>query len=143
MRMMLGSRFRTFAGSGGSLFPDGPEPVELPSWLSEDDLAVYVEAFRRTGFRGGLNYYRNIDRNWELTAPWDGAQISQPALYITGEKDMVRSWSQRAEERLPRSVPNLAGVVVVPGAGHWVQQEAPEAVNAALLDFLGKHAPVQ
>ncbi len=61
----------------------------LPDWLSEADLAYFTEAYRKSGFRGGLNWYRNIDRNWELTAPWQGAQIHQPSLFIAGSKDSV------------------------------------------------------
>jgi len=107
----------------------------LPPWLSEADLAVYVEAFERTGFTGGLNYYRNIDRNWELTAPLDDVRVEAPALFLTGSEDVVR-------RIMPASgmdgwVTDLRAHVVLDGAGHWVQQERPEEVNAALLSFLG------
>ncbi len=103
-------------------------------WLSEEELAVYVNAFERTGFTGGLNWYRNIDRNWELTADFAERRVEQPALFLTGELDPVRRFMPA--EAMHGWVTDLRAEVVVPGAGHWVQQQAPEAVNTALLDFL-------
>jgi pimeloyl-ACP methyl ester carboxylesterase len=111
-------------------------PERLPTWVTEEDVQAYVEAFRLSGFKGPLNWYRNIDRNWALTAPFGGLKIMPPALFITGSKDAVRLFAGRAEERLGESVPNLKGKLEVEGAGHWVQQEAPAAVNTALLDFI-------
>jgi pimeloyl-ACP methyl ester carboxylesterase len=102
-------------------------------WLSEEELAVYVETFKRTGFTGGLNWYRNIDRNRELTAPYE-RKIEQPAMFLTGELDPVQNFMP--VEAMNGWVTDLRSQIVVPGAGHWVQQQAPEAVNAALLDFL-------
>jgi pimeloyl-ACP methyl ester carboxylesterase len=102
-------------------------------WLSEEELAVYVDAFTRTGFTGGLNWYRNIDRNRELTAPYE-RKIEQPAMFLTGELDPVQNFMPA--EAMNGWVTDLRSQIVVPGAGHWVQQQAPEAVNAALLDFL-------
>jgi pimeloyl-ACP methyl ester carboxylesterase len=113
---------------------DGPPP-ERPPWLSEGELDVYVEAFERTGFTGGLNWYRNIDRNWELTEAFAERRVEQPALFLTGERDPVRRFMPA--EAMRGWVTDLRRAVVVPGAGHWVQQEEPEAVNAALLEFLG------
>jgi pimeloyl-ACP methyl ester carboxylesterase len=112
---------------------DAPPP--LPSWLSEEELAVYVEAFERTGFTGGLNWYRNFDRNWELTESAGERRVEQPAMFLTGERDMVRQFT--SAEAMADWVSDLRASIVVPGAGHWVQQQAPEAVNAALLEFLG------
>jgi pimeloyl-ACP methyl ester carboxylesterase len=105
-----------------------------PAWLSEQELAVYVEAFERTGFTGGLNWYRNIDRNWELTEDVAERRVAQPALFLTGEQDPVRSFMPA--EAMNGWVSDLRGEIVVPAAGHWLQQQAPAAVNAALLDFL-------
>jgi pimeloyl-ACP methyl ester carboxylesterase len=113
---------------------DSGEDSEPPSWMSEAELAVYVEAFERTGFTGGLNWYRNIDRNWELTAAVAERRVQQPALFLTGERDPVRRFMPA--EAMRGWVEDLRAEVLVPGAGHWVQQEAPEIVNAALLDFL-------
>jgi pimeloyl-ACP methyl ester carboxylesterase len=112
-----------------------PSPPRRPPWLSEQELDVYVEAFERTGFTGGLNWYRNIDRNWELTASVADRRVEQPALFLTGELDPVRSFMPA--EAMRGWVTDLREEIVVPGAGHWVQQQEPEAVNAALLGFLG------
>lgn len=122
----------------GGGFLDMMKPVEmLPAWISEDELAVMVGEYRRTGFRGGLNYYRNIDRNWELLAPWQGARIAVPALFVAGTRDPVIAGSgRRALEQLPQSVPGLRRTLLIEGAGHWIQQERPAEVNAALLEFL-------
>jgi pimeloyl-ACP methyl ester carboxylesterase len=98
----------------------------------------YVREFARTGFRGGLNWYRNIDRNWDLTAPWQGAQIHQPSLFIAGSKDSVITGLIGAKRitELDRVLPNLKQKLIIDGAGHWVQQERAEEVNAALIGFL-------
>lgn len=112
-------------------------PQALPGWLRDEDIAVFATEYRRTGFRGGLNLYRNLDRNWELTAPWHGAQIRQPALFIAGTRDPVIA-GQRGEaaiEHMTRAVPNVKKVMI-DKAGHWIQQERAAEVNAALLEFL-------
>lgn len=123
---------------GGGFLDLMPEPVPLPAWLPEADLAAMADAYRRTGFRGGLNYYRNLDRNWELLAAWEGALIRQPALFIAGTRDPVIAGTigQQALQELPRTVPGLRRTVMIEGAGHWIQQERPQEVNAALIEFL-------
>ncbi len=113
---------------------DGPPPRRA-QWLSEQELEVYVRAFEQTGFTGGLNWYRNIDRNWELTAPVTARRVEQPALFLTGEDDPVRLFMPA--EAMRGWVTDLRAEIVLPGAGHWVQQQRPDAVNAALLDFIG------
>ncbi len=116
-------------------FFDGiPGPGALPSWLTQADLDYFVGEFKRSGFRGGLNWYRNIDRNFELMAAWRGAKVTVPALFITGEKDVVRTFAP--ETTIRENVPNLKDLILIPGAGHWVQQERPAEVNAALIKFL-------
>ena len=92
------------------------------------------------GLRGPFNWYRNIDRNWALLAPFQGAKITPPALFIAGERDAVIAtpMGRAALDKMEESVPNLRGKVLVQGAGHWIQQERPEEVNAALLAFLAK-----
>jgi pimeloyl-ACP methyl ester carboxylesterase len=125
-----------FGPTGANMHPRTAAPERLPAWLSEEDIEAYVEAFRISGFRGPLNWYRNIDRNWALTAPFDGVPVTPPALFITGTEDAVRKFMGLAEARLKESVPNLKGVVEVKGAGHWVQQEAPDIVNRAILEFI-------
>jgi pimeloyl-ACP methyl ester carboxylesterase len=105
-----------------------------PRWLTEEDLDVYVETFERTGFTGGLNYYRNLDRNWELTAQLAERRVEQPALFLTGSRDPVQRFAPL--EAMDGWVTDLRETVLVEGAGHWVQQERPAEVNAALLRFL-------
>ena len=123
---------------GGGFLDLMPEPVPRPAWLDEADLDAMVDAFRGSGFRGGLNYYRNLDRNWALLAPWEGAAIRQPALFVAGTRDVVISGAmgRTALDALPRTVPGLRRVVMIEGASHWIQQERPDVVNAALVEFL-------
>jgi epoxide hydrolase A/B len=114
-------------------------PEHLGDWITDADLEFYVAEFQRTGFRGGLNWYRNIDRNWELTAPWAGAQVTVPALYVVGDRDVVYHFpggGPKMLEALPRFVPNLKRSVVLEGCGHWTQQERTEEVNQLLREFL-------
>jgi pimeloyl-ACP methyl ester carboxylesterase len=123
-------------------FLDGlPDPAQspgrLPAWLTEEDLDYYVEQFEQSGFRGPLNWYRNIDRNIELTPQLESAKIEQPSFFIAGKKDPVLSfggggWVSKMDE----SVTNMRGKVFIEGAGHWVQMERPAEVNGALLAFL-------
>jgi len=109
-------------------------PPSPPPWLSEEELEVYVSAFERTGFTGGLNWYRNIDRNWRLLEPYAGRVIEPPAMFLTGELDPVRTFMPA--ETMTDWVRDLRAKIVVPEAGHWVQQQAPDAVNVALIEFL-------
>ena len=106
-----------------------------PPWMSEEDLQLYVDEFTRTGFTGGLNWYRNLDRSWAYLEQFEGRTIDQPALFITGSRDPVRAFMPH--EAMTGSVTDLRDVVIIEGAGHWVQQECPGEVNAALLGFLG------
>jgi pimeloyl-ACP methyl ester carboxylesterase len=116
-------------------FLDGlPDPQKLPPWLTEADLDYFAGEFRRSGFRGGLNWYRNLDRNWQLTAELADAKVTQPALFIAGERDGVLAMIP--VDAMRPLVPNLTRLVMLPGCGHWTQQERPAEVNAALLRFL-------
>jgi pimeloyl-ACP methyl ester carboxylesterase len=110
----------------------------LPTWLSEDELAFYTAEFARAGFRGGLNWYRNIDRNWEVLAPFAGAKVTVPALYVAGERDLVLAFpgAQELVANLATFVPGLQESIILPGCGHWTQQERPAEVNAAMIGFL-------
>jgi pimeloyl-ACP methyl ester carboxylesterase len=114
------------------------EPEVLPPWLGQADLEVYVEQFRESGFRGGLNWYRNIDRNWELMAAFTRAPVTVPALYIAGELDLVVAFPRMREAiaDLARFIPQLRATILLPGCGHWTQQEKPDQVNAAMIEFL-------
>jgi pimeloyl-ACP methyl ester carboxylesterase len=122
----------------GGLLSGMTDPPALPPWLTEADVDVFVGEFTRTGFRGGLNWYRNIDRNWELLAPFAGARVSVPALYVAGDRDLVVAFPGMDQliPNLTTFVPRLTRTVLLPGCGHWTQQERPEEVNAVLLEFL-------
>ncbi len=115
----------------------------LPDWISEDELAQFVASYRASGFRGGMNWYRNIDRNFDLTAPWHGAQIRQPSLFIAGSEDSVITGliGKKRVGDMERVVTDLRGKIIIKGAGHWIQQERPAEVNAALIAFLKQIAP--
>lgn len=121
------------------------EPEKLPDWLTEEDIAVFAAEYGPQGFTGGLNWYRNLDRNWRLTAAWSGATLQVPGLYITGDRDVVHAMPGVCDlvPVLPQLYPTLREPVVLPGCGHWTQQERPKEVNAALLDFLRETAPAR
>jgi len=126
----------------GSGMP-GINPETLPSWINETDIDAYVEQFSRTGFRGGLNWYRNVSRNWDLFAPFEGLKINVPALFVAGERDIVLAFKGMTQliSNLTDSVPLLRKTIILPGCGHWTQQERPHEVNAALIDFLTAPGP--
>lgn len=109
-------------------------PHVLPAWLTEGDLQTYVAAFRASGFRGGLNWYRNVNRNWEDTADLAEAVVRQPAMFVTGSRDPARN--PAAMERLKDVAPDLRMFEVLDGCGHWTQQERPAEVTRLLLRFL-------
>lgn len=123
--------------SGAHMLTSTGDPDTLPGWLTEADVDYYSAEFERTGFRGGLNWYRNFDRNWELLAPFSGAKITQPTLFIWGEQDPVfeiPGVSTRLE-RMSNFIPNLHTVALA-SCGHWVQQERATEVNEAMIAFL-------
>ena len=111
-------------------------PDPLPAWFTASDLDVYAGEFERTGFTGGLNRYRNVDRDWEDLAAFRGRPIEVPALFIGGSKDGPTIWGAPAIERFPQTLPRLHRSVILDGCGHWTQQERPADVNRELLDFL-------
>lgn len=116
----------------------GPLPERLPAWLGKDDLDVFVRAFQGSGFRGGLNYYRNLDRNWEQQAAFAGLKVEVPALYAVGERDTGLAIPGMGEiiAQMPNFVPKLRKSLVVEGSGHWLHQEKPAELNRLLLEFL-------
>ena len=116
-------------------------PERMPGWLAEKDLQYFVHEFQQTGFRGGLNWYRNIDRNWKSTPFLAGATLRQPTFFIAGEVDPVLKMYRKPVESLERNVPNLKGKFILPGAGHWVNQERPGEVNQLLIPFLKSFSP--
>jgi len=113
-------------------------PEKLPVWITEQDIDFYAGEFKRTGFRGGLNWYRNIDLNWELLAPYAGSQVTVPALYIAGNRDLVVSFKGMDQllTSLTKFVPKLRKQIMLQDCGHWTQQERPQEVNEALIGFL-------
>jgi pimeloyl-ACP methyl ester carboxylesterase len=111
----------------------------LPAWLTEEDVDYYTSEFQRTGYAGGLNWYRTSKLNWELMAAWHNAPLTAPSLFIAGERDLVVNWPG-VRDIIPLlgqiSMPNLTKSVLIEGAGHWVQQERPSRVNELLIEFL-------
>ena len=127
-----------FVEEGKGFLGDVEIDRPLPSWLGEADLAYFTRIYSKSGFRGGLNWYRNMDRNWDLTAPWQDAQIHQPSLFIAGSRDSVITGLIGAKRvaDMERVLPNLKQKLIIEGAGHWIQQERADEVNAALIAFL-------
>jgi pimeloyl-ACP methyl ester carboxylesterase len=126
--------FRQLPSKGTRLRDWLPDPEALPGWLTEADLDYYVKEFSRTGFTGGLNWYRNMRRNWQITEDLADRKVTAPALFVAGELDPVITMASPAG--MEEWVPDLRGKVMLPGTGHWTQQERPAEVNAALVDFL-------
>ncbi|MBV8691554.1 MAG: alpha/beta hydrolase, partial [Actinobacteria bacterium] len=123
-----------FANDGRGFAERMAEPEKLPDWLTQEELDHYAAEFSRTGFRGGVNWYRNMDRNWELTEAVGDNKVQMPSLFIGGKLDpvLVMTPPTSGEEWLA----DHRGTVIIDGAGHWVQQEKPDEVNAALIGFL-------
>lgn len=113
-----------------------PAPATMPSWITEDDIRIWVAELSRNGIRGGLNWYRNLDATPAILAPFVGSAIRQPAIYLAGEHDLIGGNTAKALDRMRAEVPGLRDVRIYPGAGHWLPQERPDEVNGALLDFL-------
>jgi pimeloyl-ACP methyl ester carboxylesterase len=120
-------------GEGGFLDQMADPPHDL-EWFTQEDLEHFVENFERTGYFGPLSWYRNIDRNWELTPQLAGAKIPQPVLFIAGTGDPVVR--MLPPEGMKDWVPNLKEILMIEGAGHWVHMEKPQPVNEAILGFL-------
>ncbi len=124
--------------AAGGWIPRLGAPKGLPNWLTQADLDYYVKEFTAAGFRGGINYYRNFDRNWETTPQLADAKVTAPVLFIAGEKDVVLrgATAEALKSSMKNTVPNLRDVKLFPGAGHWIQQERADDVNAAMIEFL-------
>ena len=119
---------------GGGFLDSGAEPPALPGWLTEQDIDTYVAQYARAGFTGPLNWYRNMDRNWELTGAWQHAPVLVPSLFMAGERDPVIGFV--SADGLADVVPKLTDSIILPGCGHWTQQERPAEVTAAMIRFL-------
>ncbi|MBO0756548.1 MAG: alpha/beta hydrolase [Bradyrhizobiaceae bacterium] len=149
LRRTFRSQFYSLSGdmppSAGRGFPAGmvprkgfslTDPASLPAWVTESDIDVYVAEFVRSGFRGPLSWWRNIDRGWELMAAFGGAAVTVPALYIVGDRDMLVDAFQQAIAEQSTFIPKLRPAIMLPGCGHWTQQERAAEVSAAMIDFL-------
>ncbi|MFI6859982.1 alpha/beta fold hydrolase [Streptomyces sp. NPDC050421] len=124
-----------FAHRGGTLrerFPTG-----RPGWLGDEELDFYAGEFERTGLSGALNRYRNMDRDWEDLADFDGAPVTQPSLFLGGSLDASTTWLADALAAYPTTLPGLAASHILDGCGHWIQQERPDEVNRILTHWLG------
>lgn len=116
------------------MFTDIPE--HLPSWLSQDDLDQFVDRFEESGFFGPVSWYRNLDANYEVLKDVPPSQVSMPSFFIGGTKDAVIAGRPEMVDAMEDMLPDYRGKVMIEGAGHWTQQEAPEEFNAGLLGFL-------
>ncbi|MEU5882230.1 alpha/beta hydrolase [Spirillospora sp. NPDC047279] len=121
----------------GGILDIGSGAGEYPDWLTPEDVEVFVREYEDSGFRGPLNWYRNLDRNWELSAAWHRAPVTPPALYIAGDRDPVVTTPGASEAitRMRDFVPGLRETIMLPGCGHWTQQERAKEVNEALIAF--------
>lgn len=144
MKMFFASR-----NPGPLIIPKGDgfsrrsdKDIPLPLWLSEDDIDYYASKFIKTGFTGGVNYYRNMDKNWELTAPWNDVQIKVPTKFIVGDLDLAYHFvgmeSYIHGGGFKRDVPYLEDVVVIKGAAHFINQERPEEISDHIYQFITK-----
>lgn len=113
-------------------------PIGLPDWLTQEDLDYVVGQFWQFGFRGGVNYYRNFHRNWEISRDYASDRVTVPTVFIAGSRDVVIGGAdaEQLTGLMSRVTDDLRSVVLIPEIGHWVQQEAPEETNAAMLEFL-------
>lgn len=129
-------RWRFFLPKSQKLLDTISLPDKLPAWLTEEDIDFFTTEFERTGFQSALNWHRNFDRSWELTRFLSGAKLHQPTLFVAGEADAVIMMYRNAFNALEENAPNLKQKVLLPSAGHWVQQERPREVNKLLIEFL-------
>lgn len=141
MRILLGTvaepgKWRYILNEGEGFLSGREVPAKLPPWLTEEDVAVYAKEYARTGFRGGLNWYRSQDITWSQTGFLVGRKLLQPTLFITGTNDLVYEFARAGVDNLEKAVPNLWKKVILKGVGHWTEQEAPADVNRLFIEFL-------
>ena len=131
------------AGGRAGWLPRLPAvPKELPPWMTAAELAYFVSEYVRSGFRGGVNYYRNFARNWRLTRRFTGQHIAQPVLFVAGEDDMVIATyggAEKARKVVQAQCAQLEGCLFLPDTGHWCQQERSAECSAALVKFVTRH----
>ncbi|WP_409517198.1 alpha/beta hydrolase [Ensifer sp.] len=124
---------------GAGLLASLPTPAKLPEWLPSREFDQLIRAFELSGFTGGLNYYRNIDRNWELQQGFVGQLIRVPAFFMIGDRDtgLAIPGMDQIITAMPNLVPDLRGSHVLQDAGHWLQQERAKDVSELTINFLG------
>ena len=122
--------------NGGTIKEKLVQPEVMPEWMTDQDLDVYTNEFEYSGFFGPLSRYRNVNRDWEDLAPYAGQPITIPSMFIGGERDGPTIWGAQAIANFGRTLPALYKSEILPGCGHWVQQERPDETNALLLEFL-------
>ena len=115
-----------------------PDTNPFPKWLNQIDLKYYSSAFKKSGFRGPLNRYRNQERDWNMLPELSYLMVTQPSFFIGGEKDPVRYFIKNKDgyENPGKYCQNFLGKKIISNAGHWVQQESPKEVTNCILDFL-------
>lgn len=143
-RMFTGLRLEAIIGSQGPGEPRNlvdrlADPPGLPDWFTDADLDHYAAEFARTGFTGGLNWFRNFDRNWHLTPELAGARLTVPTMYLSGNTDPLLIACPPA--LMEGWLDDHRGTVMIDGASHWVHQQLPGPVNDALLWFLSDTIP--
>jgi pimeloyl-ACP methyl ester carboxylesterase len=143
VRNILCNRFTVKAAGPEKPTADAGNDTPLPPWLTEADVDTFASAFERTGFTGTINYYRNMDRNWELAAPWADAKVAVPTKFVVGGDGDLTYHYAGIQDYLHKGgfkadVPILKDVVVVPSAGHFIQQEKADEVSNHIYDFIAK-----
>lgn len=123
-----GSKFRS-----GLISP--PDP--MPEWLARD-LDFYVSEYEHTGLRYALNWYRNMDRNWEDLGEYEGRKVEVPSCFLGSDLDVATLWSAEAIAKFPETMSDHLGTHIIKGCGHWITREAPEETNKALVSFLSQ-----
>lgn len=134
--LLEGETSMAFVSSGGELQDRFKFPETPMAWLTPQDLEFYVKQFELSGFKGPLNRYRCVDLDWNDLRIYHGAPLTQPALYVGGEKDGPTILGSGSISRFPETLPNLKNSIILPGIGHWIQQEDPVSTNFLLLEFL-------
>uniref|UniRef100_A0A7N0UY75 Epoxide hydrolase n=1 Tax=Kalanchoe fedtschenkoi TaxID=63787 RepID=A0A7N0UY75_KALFE len=124
----------------GKCFANPPgADIESPPWITDDEIEVFASKFEKSGFTGGLNYYRVLNLNWEMTSPWTGAQVKVPTKFIIGDLDFVYHTFDTDKyvngEAFKQDVPDVE-VVVLEGVAHWIQQEKPDETTKHIADFI-------
>ncbi|KAG8067638.1 hypothetical protein GUJ93_ZPchr0005g14978 [Zizania palustris] len=140
-------KFLAYRDPGPLLMPKSgwgspDDEVPLPSWITEEDIKHYASKFDKTGFTGGLNYYRALNKTWELTSPWTGAEIKVPAKFIVGDLDLtyhtpgIQDFIHKGGFK--KFVPLLDDVVIMKDVGHFINEEKPKEVSEHIISFIKK-----